>query len=57
MAGRDRNVISQDLLADPLIIAGVTLFIVAAAVMAVLTVMVRALEVGQDAGLVQLPQG
>ncbi len=34
---------SQDLLADPLIIAGVTLFIVAAAVMAVLTVMVRAL--------------
>ena len=33
---------TQDILADPLIIAGVTLFIVAAAVMAVLMVIVRA---------------
>ena len=32
---------TQDILADPLIIAGVTLFIVAAAVMAVLMVIVR----------------
>jgi len=36
-------VTSQDLLADPLIIAGVILFIVAVAVIAVLTVMVRTL--------------
>ena len=33
---------TQDILADPLIIAGVALFIVAAAVMAVLMVIVRA---------------
>ena len=33
---------TQDILADPLIIAGVALFIVAAAVMAVLMVVVRA---------------
>lgn len=33
---------THDILADPLIIAGVTLFIVAAAVMAVLMVIVRA---------------
>ena len=35
--------ISQDFLADPIIMAGVTLFIIAAAVMAVLTVMIRVL--------------
>ena len=34
---------SQDFLVDPIVIAGVILFIIAAAVMAVLTVMVRAL--------------